>query len=194
MIGSSPPNDKICDSSLFQLFVTLYTLFIYPSVRKQLRRHLPNSFRKFPCMYIFNKYIFSEKLVTNPSSLTECPTSFSQRPLSNNSIRTSRKSKSKIIHKKTLSNTNLLEGVIRRKIVRSFITRQSSQSYTNLFCKSTMCRWIYLKGLLLEKILRSFITRESSQSYTNMFGKSTTCTEEFTKRVREMSSQPCGEG
>ena len=32
-----------------QLFVTLYTLSIYPSAQKQLRRHLPNHFREFPC-------------------------------------------------------------------------------------------------------------------------------------------------
>ena len=36
----------------FQLFVTLYTLSIYPSAynhMRSLRRHLPNTFHKFPC-------------------------------------------------------------------------------------------------------------------------------------------------
>ena len=32
-----------------QLFVTLYSLSIYPSAHKQTRRHLPNSFREFSC-------------------------------------------------------------------------------------------------------------------------------------------------
>ena len=31
------------------LFVTLYTLSTYPSAHKELRRHLQNPFRKFPC-------------------------------------------------------------------------------------------------------------------------------------------------
>ena len=35
-----------------QLFVSLYTLSIYPSAHKQLRRHLPNPFREFPCITI----------------------------------------------------------------------------------------------------------------------------------------------
>ena len=35
-----------------QMFVTLYTLSIYPSAHKQLRRHLPNLFREFPCSSI----------------------------------------------------------------------------------------------------------------------------------------------
>ena len=39
----------------YQLFVTLCTLFIYPSAYKQLRRHLPNPFREFPrCVYGLN--------------------------------------------------------------------------------------------------------------------------------------------
>ena len=33
-----------------QLFVTLYTLSIYPSTQRQLRRHLPNPSREFPCI------------------------------------------------------------------------------------------------------------------------------------------------
>ena len=33
-----------------QLSVTLYTQSIYPSAHKQLRRHLPNPFREFPCI------------------------------------------------------------------------------------------------------------------------------------------------
>ena len=32
-----------------QLFVTLYALCIYPSTHKQLGRHLPKPFCKFPC-------------------------------------------------------------------------------------------------------------------------------------------------
>ena len=35
---------------LSQLFVTLLTISIYPSANKQLRRHLPNSFRELPCI------------------------------------------------------------------------------------------------------------------------------------------------
>ena len=31
-----------------QVFVILYTLYIYPSAHKQLRRHIPNPFREFP--------------------------------------------------------------------------------------------------------------------------------------------------
>ena len=34
------------------LCVTLYTLSIYPSANKQLRRHLPNPFCKFPCIWV----------------------------------------------------------------------------------------------------------------------------------------------
>ena len=33
----------------FQLFVTIYTLSIYPCAHKQLRRRLPNPSREFPC-------------------------------------------------------------------------------------------------------------------------------------------------
>ena len=33
-----------------QLFVTLYTLSIYPSSQKQLSRHLPNPSPEFPCI------------------------------------------------------------------------------------------------------------------------------------------------
>ena len=33
-----------------QLFVTQYSIYaIYPSAHKQLRQHLPNPFREFPC-------------------------------------------------------------------------------------------------------------------------------------------------
>ena len=32
------------------LFVLLYTPSIYPSAHKQLRRHIPNPFREFPCI------------------------------------------------------------------------------------------------------------------------------------------------
>ena len=35
-----------------QLFVTLYTLYIYPSAHKQLIQHLPIPFREFPCMTV----------------------------------------------------------------------------------------------------------------------------------------------
>ena len=38
-----------------QLFVTLYTLSIYPFAHKQLRRHLPNPFREFRGKYILWK-------------------------------------------------------------------------------------------------------------------------------------------
>ena len=34
---------------LSQLYVTLYALSTYPSAHKELRRHLQNPFRKFPC-------------------------------------------------------------------------------------------------------------------------------------------------
>jgi hypothetical protein len=37
------------------LCVTLYTLSIYPSAHKPLRRHIPNPFREFPCIYILLK-------------------------------------------------------------------------------------------------------------------------------------------
>ena len=32
-----------------QLFVTQFTLSIYPSANKQLKRHFPTPFREFPC-------------------------------------------------------------------------------------------------------------------------------------------------
>ena len=35
-----------------QLSVTLHTLYIYPSARKQLRRHLQNPFREVPCIWL----------------------------------------------------------------------------------------------------------------------------------------------
>ena len=39
-----------------QLFVTLYTISIYPS--KQLRRHLLNNFREFPCIFLSISIIY----------------------------------------------------------------------------------------------------------------------------------------
>ena len=41
-----------------QQFITLYTLYIYPSGHRQLIRYHPNPFREFPCMLI---YIFIQK-------------------------------------------------------------------------------------------------------------------------------------
>ena len=40
---------------LSQLFVTLYTISIYLSVHKQLKRRLTIPFREFPCIYLFYK-------------------------------------------------------------------------------------------------------------------------------------------
>ena len=42
-----------------KLFVTLYTLSIYASAHKQLRRHLQNSFREFPflCSEVFQNVL-----------------------------------------------------------------------------------------------------------------------------------------
>ena len=36
----------------FQLCVKQYTLYIYPSAHKQLRRHIPNTFCELPCINI----------------------------------------------------------------------------------------------------------------------------------------------
>ena len=48
-----------------QVFVTLYTLSIYPSAHKELRRHLPNLFREFPCMYIVSSVYGTRLFTTN---------------------------------------------------------------------------------------------------------------------------------
>ena len=42
-------HEKVWNMS--QLFVTLVTLYIYPTADKQLRRHLAYPFREFPCIY-----------------------------------------------------------------------------------------------------------------------------------------------
>ena len=49
----------------FQLFVPLYTLPNYPFAHKQLRRHLPNPFREFPCIIMlqFPKDILQGKFI-----------------------------------------------------------------------------------------------------------------------------------
>ena len=53
---------RVRDMSSY-LFVTLYTLFIYPSAHKQLRRHLSNPFRKVPCTILVHTLRYSFALL-----------------------------------------------------------------------------------------------------------------------------------
>ena len=61
-----------------QLFDTLYTLSINPYTHKQLRRHLPNPFRKFPCSTIVYHiqtalFLFFIKFSSLPMRIFELP-------------------------------------------------------------------------------------------------------------------------